>query len=91
MTCYQKRKVNIILQNGDGPCPLLAAANCLLLRDQIELPPRSKDQGFVTLEHLLNLLVDFGGGRCESEHVCSELRMSELVATLPLFQYGMGR
>ena len=30
--------VPIVLQNENGPCPLLAIANCLLLRGAVELP-----------------------------------------------------
>ena len=32
------RKVPVALQNENGPCPLLAIANILLLKKQIELP-----------------------------------------------------
>ena len=32
------RTVPVVLQNQNGPCPLLAVANVLLLRNQIHLP-----------------------------------------------------
>lgn len=37
------RKVPIALQNENGPCPLLAIANILLLKKQIELPEHASD------------------------------------------------
>ena len=37
------RKVPIALQNENGPCPLLAIANILLLKKQIELPEHTPD------------------------------------------------
>lgn len=37
------RTVPIALQNENGPCPLLAIANVLLLRKQIELPEQAPD------------------------------------------------
>lgn len=32
------RSVPVVMQNENGPCPLLAIANVLLLRNQIQLP-----------------------------------------------------
>ena len=37
------RTVPVALQNENGPCPLLAIANVLLLRKQIELPEHAPD------------------------------------------------
>lgn len=37
------RSVPIALQNENGPCPLLAIANVLLLRKQIQLPEHAPD------------------------------------------------
>ena len=37
------RKVPVALQNENGPCPLLAIANILLLEKQIELPELAPD------------------------------------------------
>lgn len=35
---FMKRKVPIMMQNENGPCPLLALANVMLLRNHISLP-----------------------------------------------------
>ncbi|KAK9820975.1 hypothetical protein WJX81_005721 [Elliptochloris bilobata] len=47
------RKVQIVVQNENGPCPLLAIANCLLLRNAIQLPANAPD---VTQERLISLV-----------------------------------
>ena len=33
------RRVPIVVQNENGPCPMLALANVMLLRNQIHLSP----------------------------------------------------
>lgn len=43
----------VICQNTNGPCPLLALCNVLLLRGKIHLHP---DAGVVTFQHLIQLL-----------------------------------
>ncbi|KAJ3414040.1 Ubiquitin carboxyl-terminal hydrolase MINDY-1 [Chytridiales sp. JEL 0842] len=49
------RKLKIIAQNENGPCPLLALCNVLLLRGDIEI---SYDRPTVTYEHLVALVGD---------------------------------
>jgi ubiquitin carboxyl-terminal hydrolase MINDY-1/2 len=55
----QGRDVYILLQNENGPCPLLAAANCLLLKGSITLPPRAIRIGVTSLEDLTNMLANY--------------------------------
>ena len=38
-TTFFGRPVPIVVQNENGPCPLLAIANILLMRNAIHLPP----------------------------------------------------
>ncbi|CAN1332774.1 Ubiquitin carboxyl-terminal hydrolase MINDY-1 [Linum perenne] len=49
------RTTPIILQNDNGPCPLLAICNVLLLRNQISLSP---DVAEVSQEKLLSLVAE---------------------------------
>uniref|UniRef100_A0A1J3FYL5 Protein FAM63A n=1 Tax=Noccaea caerulescens TaxID=107243 RepID=A0A1J3FYL5_NOCCA len=49
------RNTPIILQNENGPCPLLAICNVLLLRNNLKLNPDSYE---VSQERLLSLVVD---------------------------------
>jgi len=48
-----RRAVRIVIQNENGPCPLLAIANVLLLRNAIQLPAGAPD---VTQERLVSLV-----------------------------------
>jgi len=64
---YLGKKVKIVLQNENGPCPLLAITNGLLLRGLISLP-ESKE--FVTLDELLAVvagrMLDANAETCSS-------------------------
>ena len=53
---FRGRDVPIVMQNENGPCPLLALSNVLLLRNQIRL---STDIPEVPQEHLLSLVAGF--------------------------------
>lgn len=55
---YQDDVRNILLQNENGPCPLLAAANVLLLRGVIELPPHCLRSNVVKIEELVTIFAD---------------------------------
>lgn len=57
------REVPVVLQNDNGPCPLLAIANILLLRNQIQLPIGLSDVSQVCIwqEHCRRLESE----RCE--------------------------
>ena len=46
------------MQNENGPCPLLAAANVLLLRNVIELPNSCLQLGQIQLEDLVTILAN---------------------------------
>ncbi|KAJ4871397.1 hypothetical protein Rs2_46970 [Raphanus sativus] len=52
---YLNRKKLIILQNENGPCPLIAICNVLLLRNRMDLYP---DRFQVSQERLLNLVAN---------------------------------
>ena len=43
------RRVPIVTQNENGPCPMLALANVLLLRNQIQLSPDAPEISQVSL------------------------------------------
>ena len=47
-----------MLQNENGPCPLLAAANVLLLRGNIEIPNACVQVGEIQLEELVTILAN---------------------------------
>ena len=47
------------LQDVNGPCPLLAIANALLLRGDIDLPAGARSRGLVRLDDLLSVLAEY--------------------------------
>jgi hypothetical protein len=54
-TRFGNKSVPIITQNENGPCPLLAIANCLTLRHQLKLQPGTD---FVLAEQLVQLVCE---------------------------------
>jgi hypothetical protein len=60
------------MQNENGPCPLLAAANALLLRGVITLPPASIRTGVASINDVVNMLAERALKQSGYEHVSSE-------------------
>lgn len=52
------RDVHIIMQNLNGPCPLLAIANALLLRNAVQLPASCVEAGVVHTQQLLSIVAE---------------------------------
>jgi len=55
---YQNSSRKILLQNENGPCPLLACANALLLRGVITLPSACVRNGVASIDDVVNVLAD---------------------------------
>lgn len=62
---FQNCVRQVLLQNENGPCPLLAAANVFLLKGVVSLPPSSMRCGAVSIEELVTILADRALKRCE--------------------------
>jgi len=102
---YKEFDRRILLQNENGPCPLLAAANALLLQGTITLPPHCLRNGMATLEDVTNLLANQAmasptsttrktiAGKDDLDndpHNPSHyFHIDELLQHIPRFQYGM--
>eukprot|EP00555_Chaetoceros_dichaeta_P015073 CAMPEP_0198260710 /NCGR_PEP_ID=MMETSP1447-20131203/9606_1 /TAXON_ID=420782 /ORGANISM="Chaetoceros dichaeta, Strain CCMP1751" /LENGTH=161 /DNA_ID=CAMNT_0043948429 /DNA_START=1 /DNA_END=483 /DNA_ORIENTATION=+ len=56
--CYHSEQRNILLQNENGPCPLLAAANALLLRGLIHLPTHCVKTSLASIDDVVNMLAE---------------------------------
>lgn len=99
---YKDIDRRILLQNENGPCPLLAAANALLLKGTITLPPHCLRNGMATLEDVTNLLANqamasptsttrkttiAGSVNDDDDPHC--FHIDELLQHIPRFQYGM--
>lgn len=82
---YQGSDRRILLQNENGPCPLLAAANALLLKGVIELPSRCVRNSVASLEDVANVLAN----RAMQNHQTEAHFVDELMHHIPKLQYGM--
>jgi ubiquitin carboxyl-terminal hydrolase MINDY-1/2 len=84
---FQEKIYQILLQNENGPCPLLAAANVLLLKQSITLPPSCKGAGVVTIEELTNVLAEkilLNHHAANNDH-----HINEVMKIFPNLQFGM--
>ena len=82
---FQQSDRQILLQNENGPCPLLAAANALLLKGLIELPAHCIRNSVASLEDVTNMLAN----RAMHNHADQAHFVDELMHHIPRFQYGM--
>jgi hypothetical protein len=79
-----------LLQNENGPCPLLAAANVLLLREAITLPSNCKAAGVVTIEELTNVLAEkILTNHSNESDSNADHHIHETLKIFPNLQFGM--
>jgi len=100
---YRGSTRKILLQNENGPCPLLAAANALLLRGEIDLDPACVRSGVASAEDVVNALADRAAANAQSRSAASsrsanddddddddgEYRLNEALGLLPGLRHGM--
>lgn len=93
---FQNRDVHILLQNENGPCPLLAASNCLLLKGLVTLPDRAIRNSVTSLEDITNMLANYALYRQTSQQSTededsfhNQFNLNEFMNYIPNFQYGM--
>ena len=80
--------VPYLLQGLNGPCPLLAICNVLLLRGAISLPEESQDIKFdVLVEKLGNLLLE--KNKASDTDVVLRSRLNDSVMMLPSLNKGL--
>lgn len=87
----------ILLQNENGPCPLIAATNALLLRGVLTLPASCVRNGVASTDDIVNILAErvLKGSPVikevvgEEETSLSEYHLDELLSLFPSLQYGM--
>eukprot|EP01027_Heterolobosea_sp_BB2_P001776 GEZU01002653.1.p1 GENE.GEZU01002653.1~~GEZU01002653.1.p1 ORF type:complete len:666 (-),score=185.23 GEZU01002653.1:313-2268(-) len=56
---YLGRKTFIVMQNENGPCPLVAISNVLLLRNNIEITGERHPPTYVTVDDLIKKILDY--------------------------------
>ncbi|KAK3287192.1 hypothetical protein CYMTET_5286 [Cymbomonas tetramitiformis] len=84
---YTGKDVCIVLQNLNGPCPLIGIANVLLLRGDVSIP---QDHGQIKSARLLELVSNHILER--TKHSTDEnlkYSVSEAIDALPRMQYGL--
>lgn len=54
---HMQKQVNIMLQNENGPCPLIAIANILSLRGAIQLEPSNSSA--ITVDQVVKIITNF--------------------------------
>eukprot|EP00523_Entomoneis_sp_CCMP467_P006006 CAMPEP_0168733702 /NCGR_PEP_ID=MMETSP0724-20121128/8430_1 /TAXON_ID=265536 /ORGANISM="Amphiprora sp., Strain CCMP467" /LENGTH=550 /DNA_ID=CAMNT_0008780775 /DNA_START=82 /DNA_END=1735 /DNA_ORIENTATION=+ len=89
---FRGRDVNILLQNENGPCPLLAAANALLLHEKVKLPTSAVRNNVASLSDLTNVLANFAmlsGDNDSKAATGHSFLLDELLKIIPKLQYGM--
>mmetsp|Transcript_57005 Transcript_57005/g.121039 ORF Transcript_57005/g.121039 Transcript_57005/m.121039 type:complete len:536 (+) Transcript_57005:120-1727(+) len=96
---FQNAPRKILLQNENGPCPLLAAANALLLRGVITLDPVCVRNGVASTEDVVNVLANWAllAGNSAKENLAAtnqrsdhaEYHLNEVLSLLPDLQHGM--
>lgn len=84
----------LITQSMNGPCPLLALVNAMLLRGKLQLPADTASvAGHRLLEHVGNLLVDgaSGAGRLTTAGCVADLErnVQDALAVLPKLLTGL--
>mmetsp|Transcript_17764 Transcript_17764/g.35470 ORF Transcript_17764/g.35470 Transcript_17764/m.35470 type:complete len:605 (-) Transcript_17764:248-2062(-) len=85
----EKNRCQILLQNENGPCPLIAAMNVLLLRGSLTLPPAVVRSGAVSAEEVISLLATYSIERMERMGQSDFFQVGEFMDVLPLMQFGM--
>jgi len=83
---YQDTPRRILLQNENGPCPLIAAANALLLRGLITLPSSCIRNDVASINDLVNVLAERS---LKQVGTAGEYHINELLSLFPSLQYGM--
>lgn len=83
---YIERDAAIVLQNVNGPCPLVALANVLSLRNLIQIPRGRKVIGVEELQAMVaNKMLDIAAGGDANR----EQNVADAVALLPKMATGL--
>jgi hypothetical protein len=80
---YNQDTIPIILQNENGPCPLLALMNVLLLRKDVVL----HDQDYITTTKIVEIIAEFILQK--PSHPEFETSVHDCLEILPLLETGM--
>ncbi|KAL3657401.1 hypothetical protein V7S43_017720 [Phytophthora oleae] len=95
-TQFLGKPVSYVCQNANGPCPLLAIANVLLLRGQLTLEDVVEPPGFVSAQDLMSLvhrrLLDTNpplSNASELQRLTQEKTLKDVAEMLPSMLVGL--
>ncbi|KAG2770962.1 hypothetical protein PC129_g15113 [Phytophthora cactorum] len=95
-TQFLGKPVRYVCQNANGPCPLLAIANVLLLRGQLSLEGIVEPPGFVSAQNLMQLvhhrLLDTNpplSNGSELQRLTQEKTLKDVAELLPSLLVGL--
>ncbi|KEG04248.1 conserved protein, unknown function [Plasmodium vinckei vinckei] len=89
---FINRKVPILLQNQNGPCPLLCIANILLLRNQLHIDKKIKKISQKVLEDkIISILLESNKKNVINNSASCNYRKNiiECIDILPQLKYGL--
>ncbi|KAJ1520102.1 hypothetical protein ONE63_004324 [Megalurothrips usitatus] len=88
---WHDHKTPIITQNQNGPCPLIAIANILLLRGKMKLPSSASSiNAEELLTHVANNIVESRPEENSEEILCNfEQNMHDAMSLLPQLHSGL--
>lgn len=94
---FHNRKTPILLQNENGPCPLISICNCLLLRGQMKLEPNLElIENDKLIQILANLLLNecvprflTRQQRSAADEINLEQNISDALSIFESLQYGL--
>ena len=80
------KRLKIVLQNENGPCPLIAIANILALRGWVSLETKNDR---VTVDKLVSLIGDFIKSQNAKITDDEKKAIDEVIKEMPKLQYGL--
>jgi hypothetical protein len=88
---YKDRNINIILQNENGPCPLISISNALALRGDITINPSGSPDSSrsIDIELIKSLLEDLLRKRYADAAEDVRKQVEKSIEQLPNLQMGM--
>jgi len=87
---YFRESLSIILQSRNGPCPLLAIANALILKGSLVL---HSDLGGISHSDLTNLIADYifrtTGKTLRTSDENDKKKVDDVISLLPKLHFGL--
>lgn len=89
---FNRREAMVVMQNENGPCPLLAIANVLLLRGVLEIPSTSPS---ISEDRLMQMVAEYllDNNKVEDnspEAANLQQNLEDVLSVLPKLATGVG-